>query len=152
VAGVLNQVVAAVVGIVNDVMGATTPYGGTVLDHQPLIEDANALPLAVVWVSQRDERRWGYGGPLGGTKALDLQVVIDLRDSSHQPEIAEGRFRDLVDALCAALNTHQDLGGIAIWFGEEIHAAIDEPNGASGAVHYHAVIISTARLQRAPGS
>lgn len=110
--------------------------------------DAPATPVAFVGLGSQVENRLGVGGFRGAGKKWvhhNLRIVIQSASTDPEdPSTGEESFRDLVDAVRAALRPQQALACLAVRFGEDITVRWSDPEDDGASTHYLATVETEA--------
>lgn len=135
---------------------ATSVYSITkpnVYNYDPLLIDGASFPYALVDVTSSDESRRGFGDTQGaGKKYVRHQIQILVHNVTATPQIGEGVFRDLLDAIRAVLRVNQTLGSTfgILRCGEDIQVTFNKQRGSDLMTSYDAEI-STECLEEIDG-
>jgi hypothetical protein len=140
----INAIVQGVIAVFAATPGVS---GITFYDYEPLFTAPDELPVGYVYPKNVREMRHGLNATRG-RKYRDYDLVIELWDTTREPETARAAFYDAVDAISAALRANQTLTAPAtnvMRSGEDQTIEFNPPSADEQTVIYKAFITTPVR-------
>lgn len=142
---------------IDDILNAVQPLTqgvagmGTVLTYEPLFEDGAAFPLGVLSCVSTHEERRALGGQIYGKKWVAHAVRLDLKTVTTTPETDRALFYALVDGVRAAWRDEQTLGGLTLFFGEDIDVSLSPARTEDGQTVWYEATLTTDAIEEITG-